>query len=48
MKLQTQFTFLKKDKGVLNYMKKIQTLEKTLKLNCQDYPSEKNNAIYCD
>ena len=48
MKLQTQFTFLKKDKGILNYMKKMQTLEKTLKLNFKDYPSEGNNLVCSD
>ena len=48
MKLQTQFTVLKKDKGVLNYMKRMQTLEKTLKLNFKDYPSEINNLVYSD
>jgi len=38
MKLQTQFTFPKKDLKDLDYIKKIQNLEKTLKQSCKDYP----------
>ena len=40
MKLQTQFTVPKKDVRVLDYLKKLQTIEKTLKQSCIDYPSQ--------
>ena len=46
MKLETQFTVLKKDKAELCYTKKMQTLEKTLKLNFKDYTSKANNQVY--
>ena len=41
MKLQTQFTFPKKDLRGLDSVRKMQTL-KTLKQSCIDYPSEKD------
>ena len=40
MKLKTQFTVPKKEVRDLDYVRKIQTLEKTLKQSCLDYPSE--------
>ena len=46
MKLQTQFTVLKKDKGDLDHMKKLQTSEKTLKQNCKHYLSEENYLVH--
>ena len=42
MKLQTQFTFPKKDLRNLDYVRKMQTLEKTKKQSCFDYPSEED------
>ena len=39
MKLQTQFTVPKKDVRDLDYLKKLQTIEKTLKQSCVDYHS---------
>ena len=40
MKLQTQFTVPKKDLRDLDYIRKMQTLEKTLKQSCKDYPKK--------
>ena len=48
MKLQTQFTVPKKDIRDLDVVKKVETLEKTLKQNCVDYPSEEDCLICCD
>ena len=48
MKLQTQFTVPKKDLRNPDYVRKMQTLEKTLKQNCVDYPSEEDCLICCD
>ena len=42
MRLQTQFTVPKKDLTDLHYVRKMQTLEKTLKHSCIDYPSEED------
>ena len=47
MKLQTQFTVPKKDVRDLYYFKKLQTIEKTLKQSCIDYPSEEDCLICC-
>ena len=46
MKLQTQFTVLQKDLRDLDYARKIQTLEKTLKQRCIDYPSEEDCLVF--
>ena len=40
MKLQTQFTVPKKDLQNLDYDRKTETLGKTLRKSCIDYPSE--------
>ena len=48
MKLQTQFTVPKKDLRNLDYVRKMQTLEKTLKQSCQDYPTEKDCLVCCN
>ena len=48
MKLQTQFTVPKKDLRDLNYVWKINTLEKNLKQSCTDYPSEKDCLVCCN
>ena len=45
MKLQTQFTVPKKDMRDLDYLKNLQTLEKTLKQSCVDYPSEEHCLV---
>ena len=38
MKLQTQFTVLKKELKDLDYVKKVDFLEETLNKECIDYP----------
>ena len=43
MKLQTQFTVPKKDLRDLDYVKKMQTLENTIKQSCKDYPSQEDS-----
>ncbi len=48
MKLLTQFTIPKKDSRDLFYVRKMQTLEKTLKQICIDYPSEKDCLVCCN
>ena len=45
MKLQTQFTVPKKDLRDIDYFIKMQTLEKTLKQICLDYPSEEDCLV---
>ena len=37
--------FSKKDLRNLDYVKKMQTLEKTLKQSCKDYPSEEDFLV---
>jgi len=46
MKLQTQFTVPKKDLRDIDYVKEIQTFEKTLKQSCKYYPFEQNYLIF--
>ena len=48
MKLQTQFTVPNKDVRDLDYLKKLQFIEKTLKQSCIDYPSEENCLVCCN
>ena len=48
MKLQTQFTVPKKDLQDLDYVRKTQTLEKTLKKSCIDYPSQEDCLDSCN
>ena len=48
MRLQTQFTVLKKDLRDLDYVRKMQTLEKTLKQSCINYPSEEECLVCCN
>ena len=48
MKLQTQFTVPKKDLRNLEYVRAMQTLEKTLKESCIDYPSEEDCLVCCN
>ena len=47
MKLQTQFTLPNKDARDLDYVRKMRTLEKTLK-RCMDYTSEEDYIVYCN
>ena len=48
MKLHTQFTVPKKDMRDLDYFKKIQILDETLKQTCINYPSEEDCLVCCD
>ena len=48
MKLQTQFTVPKKDLRNLDYVREMQTLEKTLKQLCIDYPSVEDCLVCCN
>ena len=48
MRLQTQFTVTKKDLRDLDYVRKMQTLGKTIKQTCIDYPSEKDCLVCCN
>ena len=48
MKLQTQFTVPKKDLKDLDYNRKMETFEKTLKKSCIDYPSEEECLVCCN
>ena len=48
MKLQTQFTVPNKDLSDLDFLRKMQTLEKTLEQCCIDYPSEEKCLFYCN
>ena len=48
MKLQTQFTVPKKDLRDIDYFIKMQTLEKTRKQSCIDYPSEEDCIVCCN
>ena len=48
MRIQTQFTVPKKDLRDLDYVRKMQTLEKTLKQIWIDYPSEKDCLVCCN
>ena len=48
MKLQTQFTVPKKALNDVDYIRKMETLEKTLKQSCIDYPSERECLVCCN
>ena len=48
MKLQTQFTVPKNDFRDLDFVRKSQTLERTLKQSCIDYPSEEDCLVCCN
>ena len=48
MKLQTQFTVPKKDLRDLDYIRKMETLENTLKQRCIDYPSKVDCLVCCN
>ena len=48
MELQMQFTIPKKDLRDIDYFIKMQTLEKTRKQSCIDYPSEEDCIVCCN
>ena len=48
MKLKTQFTVPKKEVRDHDYVRKMQTLEKTLKQSCKNYPSEEDCLVCCN
>ena len=48
MKLQTQFNVLRKQLRDLEYAKKIELLEETLKKECIDYPTQEDCLVCCD
>ena len=48
MKPQKQFNVPKQDLWDLDYVKKMQTLEKTLKQSFIDYPSEEDCLVCCN
>ena len=48
MKLQTQFTVPKKELKDLDYIKKVDFLEKTLNKKFIDYPNQKHCLVCCN
>ena len=48
MKLQTQFTVPHKILRDIDYVKKIEVLEETLKKECIDYPTQEDCLAYCN
>jgi len=48
MKLQTQFTVPNKDMRDLDYLNKVNILEKTFKREYQDYPTKEDCLVCCD
>ena len=48
MKLQTQFTVPKKDLRDLNYVNKLNFLEKIFRRECQDYPTKEDCLVCCN
>ena len=48
MKLQTQFTVPHKLLRDLDYVKKMEVLEETLKKECIDYPTQEDCLVCCD
>ncbi len=48
MKLQSQFTVPNKRLRNLDYVKRVEVLEKTLKKECLDYPTQEDCLICCD
>ena len=48
MKLQTQFTVPKKQLKDLDYVKKVKVLEKALKRECLDYPTQEDCLVCYD
>ena len=48
MKLETQFTIPNKQLRDLDYVKKVKVLEKTLKRECLDYPTQEDCLVCCE
>ena len=48
MKMQTKFTVTKKELRDYDYFIKMQTLEKTRKQSCINYPSEEDCIVCCN
>ena len=48
MKPQTQFTVPHKLLRDLDFVKKMEVLEETLKKECIDYPTQENCLVYCN
>ena len=48
MKLQTQFTVPHKLLRDLDYVKKMEVLEETLKKECIDYQTQEDCLVYCN
>ena len=48
MKLQTQFTVPNKEFRDLDYVNNIEVLEKTLKKECLDYPTQEDCLVCCN
>ena len=48
MKLQTQFTVPNKQLKNLDYFKKVDSLEETLKKECIDYPNKEDCLVCCN
>ena len=48
MKLQTQFTVPNKELKDLDYVKKLDFLEKTFNKKCIDYPNQEDCLVCCN
>ena len=48
MKLQTQFTVPNKELKDLDFVKKLDFLEKSLTKECIDYPNQENCLVCCN
>ena len=48
MKLETQFTVPKKEKGSYKFKKNMGILEKNLKKECINYPSPEDCLVCCE
>ena len=48
MKLQTQFTVPNKELKDLDYVKKVNFSEETLKKEFRDYPNQEDCLVYCN
>ena len=48
MKLKAQFTVPKKQIRNIYYLKGLEVLDKTLKKECLDYPTQEDCLVCCD
>jgi len=48
MKIRTQFTVPSRGMRDLDYVNKIEVLDKTLKNECQDYPTQEDCLVCCN